>query len=274
MRDSALKTTSMVRHGSSLIELLAAIAIASIGLTALARIYENAIRAYRLATKEAAEVRIEGRLTGLLADIVDSHSSAPFEGTLKLHPPGKLLYENNSEVQLDIQPNSHAISGIDFRLSAAGLVSSDNGRLSVCGDNTWSDIKTFIALSNEGWSEVLVNSETSNGRCKAVKLEKPSSSIFKTSDFTRLDLVQKIVPAEIFSFYLTSAGEVKRAMHIGNRLIENQPMFGTLNELSFALADREVSIWYKRNGRCSDGCRLKNPLRLVSRSTLPFLFLR
>lgn len=261
--------------GSSLLELLVALVITAIALNALTKVFSSAARSYKIASRELEEVRLEGRLTNLLADLLDAHSSSPLPNTVQVHAAGGLTFQSGRSVSgIEISEGSNAVSAIKFYLDRSALVSYKDGVYTVCGEGFWSIGKAYIAISNEGWSEIHLNAAQDHGICRSVTITAPNDSIFSAAGISAPNFSQKIVPAEIFSFYLSKAGEVRRLTHVGDAIIESQPMFNKLTSLRFELATEGISLTYQAFGRCESSCGLYSPLRLITRNTFPLLFLR
>lgn len=271
MRDAGLQS------GFSVLELIVALALAAASLLALATIGRNALQILKNAQKEAEEVRVEGRLYAVLADLADAYSSSPLPNAIKIHSLGGVQFADGSLVpfsnELKQLPSSEAVSAALVKLDEVRVLSFSGDSPTACDTTKWNNAKTFIGLSNEGWAEVIVKPGVLSGNCGSLELEFPKHSIF-TAQISRLDLVQKVAPAEIFSFYLSSKGELRRLMHVGSQTTENQPVFGSISNIKFTLESTKIGLEYFTGKRCNLGCTIKVPLRLVSRPFFQFLVLR
>ena len=221
-----MKTNS---QGFTLTELVVSISLGTLVALAAYQFMFLHLTDYKIAYRRMERARIEGRLFAIMADISEALSSATLPGISFTHPLGLVQNSNNASLALSgslaPEPNSTAISAISLQFEAALIVAVKLNSTMACGPHhSWGFDKSWLGLSAEGWREVQITpvappNPASN--CTEITIRPSNNTIFPSS-LNRLDLITKIIPAEIFSIYLAKSGEVRRLSHRGDELIENQ----------------------------------------------------
>lgn len=91
--------------------------------------------------------------------------------------------------------------------------------------NSWTVPRGFLGLSTSNISELIVKaSRRSSERCYQITVsETPSMATPVTA--TPLEFISLLMPiTEIFSIYLAQSGDLRYLSHLGDQIIENQPL--------------------------------------------------
>lgn len=266
-------------RGTTLVELLITLALASLLFSLLGSSVRDALTKLHLSKAQFADTKVRGRVLGILADLSEAASSAAFSKRLRLHDSGVLRLISGALLQLSAQTipaeNSNAITAVQYRLENTLIISQSKLGPIACGPtDAFTFEKSFIAASNNELCEVSISTAPSTSRCRAVTISPLEDSMFFPKCSGPLGFIQKVIPAEIFSFYLSRLGELRRLTHVGPEIIENQPTFTGISKVTFSLPTNYITAEYQLSRPNSRPNSLSLPLRLSSDDFLSYLFLR
>lgn len=256
--------TEKICSGNALLEILIALGISSLIVGALASLAHQSMHAYSRIIKAEADLRFHVRLRTKLQRVLDELDYSILDLPPRVHPVGSLFFGDGTTNPLMQKHGPLALQKQSTALTAVALASwfqftvlevkeiAGMVALYACPSGTvlpdaahgfdGSKFKSFLGIAADGMHELVGTfsfwKPSVQGSCRIFQIKTPPRSMLaNTLPPEGAATIRKIIPIDaLYTLYLDTQGAYRYLGHVGEKNVENQPLFRSAQSIHCALS--------------------------------------